>query len=69
MLDLGTGSGCLVLALLTALGESSRGVGLDLSEKALALVCTPTYHVQVFVAAYQHLYVYRVYASAIYRGL
>lgn len=36
ILDLGTGSGCLVLALLAELGNA-RGLGIDISEAALAV--------------------------------
>ena len=36
VLDLGTGSGCLLLALLTQLPESS-GVGIDVSSEAIAV--------------------------------
>jgi len=36
VLDLGTGSGCLLLALLSELPEA-RGIGVDLSQAALAL--------------------------------
>lgn len=38
ILDLGTGSGCLVLTLLREY-ENARGVGVDISEKALAVAC------------------------------
>lgn len=38
ILDLGTGSGCLVLTLLREY-ENARGVGADISEKALAVAC------------------------------
>ena len=36
MLDCGTGSGALLLAVLAALGEA-RGIGIDRSEAALAV--------------------------------
>ena len=36
ILDLGTGSGCLVLALLAEL-ENARGLGIDISDAALAV--------------------------------
>ncbi len=36
ILDLGTGSGCLVLALLAELGNA-RGLGIDISDAALAV--------------------------------
>ena len=36
ILDLGTGCGCILAALLTAL-PASRGIGIDLSEAALAI--------------------------------
>lgn len=38
ILDLGTGSGCLVLTLLREY-ENARGVGVDISGKALAVAC------------------------------
>lgn len=38
ILDLGTGSGCLVLTLLREY-EKARGVGVDISGKALAVAC------------------------------
>ena len=38
LLDLGTGSGCLLLTLLSEL-EGARGVGVDISAAALAVAC------------------------------
>ena len=36
MLDLGTGSGCIILSLLSEI-KKSRGIGLDISKKALMI--------------------------------
>ena len=40
ILDLGTGSGCLLLALLVEL-PAARGIGIDISQPALAAAKTP----------------------------
>ena len=34
MLDVGTGSGCIVISILSEL-KKSKGIGLDISQKAL----------------------------------
>ena len=35
MLDIGTGSGCIILSILTELRKETRGIGIDISKKAI----------------------------------